>query len=178
MKRAGPNVGDADSGSLGVFAVAIACVVSGLVFLVVPQFDDPEFTTLTHLSGKIEAVQRLSDPRSTNPSVSMVLSNAAGQHTIRIESYKAHPARLAGLSLGAFVDAWVDHDPTGAMFAWQVERDGEVLVGYRDRLESSWRLQQRISFVGWPLLGTGILLILLAFWRKGASAAQAKGIVP
>lgn len=158
-----------ESGALGVYAVAIGCFVSGLALLIVPHVDDPQFTPLTHLSGKIDAVRRLSAPGSMNPAVSMVLSNADGQHTVLIQSYKAHPARLAGLSLGALVDAWVDHDSTGAMFAWQIERDGEVLVGYKDRLESSWRLQQRLSFAGWPLLGVGILLILFTRWRMRGS---------
>ena len=153
------------SGSLGIFAMAIGCVVSGLVFLIVPEFEDPQFAALTHLSGDIEAVRRISAPGSTNPSVSLVLSNSSGQHEIRIETYKAHPTNLARLSLGESVDAWVDHDPTGAMFAWQIERNGEVLVGYKDRLESSWRLQQRISFVGWPLLAAGILLVVLGIRR-------------
>ncbi len=170
------TAGKSESGNLGVYAVAVAFLVSGLVFLIVPQFEDPQFTTLTHLSGKIEAVRRLSDPGSTNPSVSMVLSTAAGKHTIRIESYKAHPARLARLSLGTLVDAWVDRDSTGALFAWQVERDGEVLVGFKDRLESSWRLQQSMSFVGWPLLGAGILLMLLPrWWMRGAASRSESG---
>lgn len=144
----------------GLLAVAVACVVSGLVFLTAPYLDSAPFTTLTHLAGKIESVRRISPPGSVNPSASVVLSNSSGKHAIRIESYEGHVVRLARLSLGALVDAWVDYDPTGAMFAWQIERNGEVLVGYRSRLEASRQLQHRIAFVGWPLLGVGILLMV------------------
>jgi len=132
------------------------------VFLTVPFLDTAQFTTLTHVAGKIESVRRLSAPGSVSPSVSVVLSNSSGKHAIRIESYEGHAVRLARLSLGAFVDAWVDYDPSGAMFAWQIERDGEILVGYRSRLEASRQLQHSIAFVGWPLLGVGVLLVVLA----------------
>jgi hypothetical protein len=159
----------------GLLAVAVACVASGLVFLTVPYLDNAQFATLTHLAGKIESVRRLSPPGSVNPSLSVVLSNSSGKHAIRIESYEGHVLRLARLSLGAFVDAWVDHDPTGAMFAWQIERNGEVLVGYRSRLEVSRQLQHRIAFIGWPLLGAGILLILgVIHYRIKTSPSRSK----
>jgi hypothetical protein len=136
-----------------------------MVFLLVPHLGDAQFATLTHVAGKIEAVKPISPRGSVNPSVSIVLSNSSGEHSIRIDTYQGYAANLTRLSLGAHLDAWVDRDPSGALFAWQIERNGEVLVGYSDRLESSWRLQQRISFVGWPLLGVGFLLMLLAYWR-------------
>jgi len=158
--------------TMGLLATAILCVVSGLVFLAVPHLGDAQFATLTHVAGKIEAVNPISPRGSVSPSVSVVLANASGKHSIRIDTHQGHTNHLARLSLGANLDAWVDRDATGAMFAWQIERNGEVLVGYKDRLESSHRLQKSLSFVGWPLLGLGGLLVFWAYWRMKAAISR------
>jgi hypothetical protein len=152
--------------TMGVWITAILSGISGLVFLTAPHFDESRFTELAHLSGKIRAVRRTSRPRSANASVSVTLSNGSDQRTIRIQTSEWEPANLARLSLGAVIDAWVDQDPKGEPFAWEVERDGKVLVGYRDRLETSRRLQHSIASIGWPLLGGGAFLSLLALRRR------------
>lgn len=148
--------------------VALIGILSGLVLLVMPHVDKSEFRKLTQVSGKIEEVRRLSRPGSANPSVVVTLSGASGRHSIRIDSYDWHPAVLGRLSLGAIVDAWVDEMPTGELFAWQLERNGNFVVGYRDRLETSRRMQHALVWIGWPLLFGGVLALLWFRHERGS----------
>jgi len=83
-----------------------------------------------------------------------------GEHALKI-----FPNADGNLSGDALSEAGGDERVALAlaeMFAWQIERDGEILVGYRSRLEASRQLQHSIAFVGWPLLGVGVLLVVLA----------------
>lgn len=148
--------------ALKLWAMAVLGVAVGLIFLILPRCDPSPFAKLTHLTGRVEEFRRVSAPDRQNPAFLLTLSDGVGRYTIRIDTYDWHPVTFAGLSLGAVLEVWVDTGPRGEMFAWQVERDGEVLVGYRDRLETSRRLQLGLEWVGLPFLAAGVLLSLLA----------------
>lgn len=154
--------------------VGLCCLVCGGLLLAGSFFDAAEFSKLEHLTGTIEQVERLERGPHTPPSMILSLDTAVGPQRLEIDFIDGYPIRMNRLSLGAKVEAWVQRDSLGKPFLWEVRRGDEVLVPFKQRLETSRQLQQVIGELGWPLLGFGLLLMGTSSRgrRKGASGKR------